>query len=295
MDNILTAVAALAIMVATGVIATAAMALRPTTLLVAWRWAMGAVLIWLITLGGSLLNPGVDEIDELMWYSVVLLSLCPAIAVLGARRPGAAAWTWFVMLPMLAVLGWPMLTVWGSDLRAGSFQLEVPQLIGFVLILLMGAGNYVGTKFWASACLYAVALCLLVAPLSTVAPEGLQTGLARQMAGLALGGAAMMARVQSRNRLSTLSPIDQLWDDYRNMFGIVWGNRLQERLNGVARQQAWPLEVTPMGIVWQESLTDEQRQETAAKLEQTLRWLLRRFVDPTWIDERLKTSSSPET
>ncbi|MEZ6148255.1 MAG: hypothetical protein R3B91_23050 [Planctomycetaceae bacterium] len=70
---------------------------------------MASVVYWLITLCWPVISPGTKEgVDDLMWYSVALLSLCPPIAVLGARRPGAAAWTWFVILPMLAVLGWPM-------------------------------------------------------------------------------------------------------------------------------------------------------------------------------------------
>ncbi|MCA9026224.1 MAG: hypothetical protein KDA86_13540 [Planctomycetaceae bacterium] len=292
MEVLLRAAAVLSVMFAILVIGMAVRTLRLTTLVIAWRWALGATLVWMFALSWSFAAPDREALQDLLWYAVSLISLCPGIAVLGARRPGSAAWTWFVVLPMLAVLGWPMLTVLGGDNRVASVQLEIPQLIGFVLVLLMGSGNYIGTKFWSSSCMYAVAVCLLVAPLSTMAPEGLSDVRARQLAGLILGAAVAIAVVQGRRSSSHPSPLDRLWDDFRNSFGIVWANRLQERVNSVARQKSWPLELTPFGILWSEPLTDHDRHEASVKLEETLRWLLRRFVDPSWIDDRLKSSGN---
>ncbi|MCA9077224.1 MAG: hypothetical protein KDA93_19515 [Planctomycetaceae bacterium] len=268
--------------------------MRSTTLTTAWVWSMASVVYWLITLCWPVISPGTKEgVDDLMWYSVALLSLCPPIAVLGARRPGAAAWTWFVILPMLAVLGWPMLTVLGSDLQPGSFQLELPQLIGFTLVLVMGTGNYVGTRYWISACLYAVALCLIVAPLSTVTPASLTPGFARTLGSLAMGAAVIVPSLLPR-RSEARDPLDRIWYDFRNLFGLVWSRRLQERINGVAQQREVPVEMTPLGILWKESLSETSRKEAKDKLEQVLRWHLRRFVDAEWIDARMPPPSSPD-
>ncbi len=295
MDHVLTATFGLALLYALGATSVAKCTLQATTVLTAWRWAIAASFVWLLAFGVSFTVDVPQGYSDLMWYSVALVSLCPAIAVLGARRPGTSAWTWFVILPMLAVLGWPMLTVWGHNLRSASFQLEIPQLAGFVLVLLMSAGNYIGTRYWASACLYAMALCLLVAPVSAVAPQGLSADASRSLAGLVLGAAVGVADVSSRRRRPAPSSLDGLWEDYRNLFGIVWSRRLQDRLNAVASQQKWPLRVAPSGFHWSQTITREQRQETEIKVEQSLRWMLRRFVDPEWIDSRLHplTGESP--
>ncbi|MCA9112443.1 MAG: hypothetical protein KDA52_20980, partial [Planctomycetaceae bacterium] len=103
----------LSVMFAILVIGMAVRTLRLTTLVIAWRWALGAALVWMFALSWSFAAPDREALQDLLWYAVSLISLCPGIAVLGARRPGSAAWTWFVVLPMLAVLGWPMLTVLG--------------------------------------------------------------------------------------------------------------------------------------------------------------------------------------
>lgn len=292
METAYTAAALLAIIVALGTILKAVTVVKSTTLMVAWVWSMAAVVFWWITLFWSVFYPGAEEHYELMWYSVALLSLCPSIAVLGARRPGAAAWTWFVILPMLAVLGWPMLTLVGIELKPGSFQLELPQLIGFSLVLVMGAGNYVGTRYWQSACLYAVAICLIVAPLSTLAPAELSPRLTRTLGSLALGTASLIPRYLPRQEQFS-PPLDHVWNDFRDLFGLVWSRRIQERINAVVQQQGLPVEMTPFGIHWNESLSKETRTAAELKLEQILRWHLRRFVDPDWVDVRMRGSSPP--
>ena len=58
--------------------------------------------------------------------------LSPLMAVLGARRPSANVWAWFVVLPMLVVLSWPAIIAWGTGQQSG-FQLETPPLIAFLI------------------------------------------------------------------------------------------------------------------------------------------------------------------
>ena len=50
-------------------------------------------------------SPG--AVDHL-WYAACVLWVAPAVAVLGARRPGSGAWSGFVMVPLLLVLEWPV-------------------------------------------------------------------------------------------------------------------------------------------------------------------------------------------
>lgn len=297
--------------------------LRHTTLIPAGRWAVAATLVWAVAFTLSLATDLPPAQQDALWYSAALLGLCPAIAVLGARRPGAAVWTAFVIIPLLAVLGWPLLTLWAGAGQIRSLRLETPQLIGFVLVLLMGAGNYMGTRFSLPAVAYVVALCLLVGTVSAVAPPLVQGALAaRHLATICLGLAVVGARavlrepeaepadcsgpseaaagpVDDQNDSATdteqtsVSPagFDLLWADYRDMFGIVWAKRFQERLNGIAAQQKWPARLTDAGLEWQpgEGVDRDQARE---RIDQTFRWLLRRFVDPPWIDVRLRRSAT---
>lgn len=286
-DTILISVAIAALMTTAGLILASAAPLRGTTLQMARRWSLAAVAVWSAAVVGELACAGPSEIPSLLWVATTLLSLCPPVAVLGARRPGVAAWNGFVLMPLLAVLGWPVLTHWATGTPLADLRLETPALIGYAVVLLMGTGNYMGTTYWSSACLYAVACCLLVAPLSAAAPAWVDARSARLAASSVLGLAAIVARLQRRNSTALPPTLDGLWVDYRNLYGIVWARRLQDRLNALAHQQDWPVRATPFGFDWNPRATPEQRCEAAAKLEQSLKWMLRRFVSTEWIDGRL--------
>jgi hypothetical protein len=291
--------------------------LQHTTLVPAGRWAVAAALLWTTTFGVSTLGAIASEQEDALWYATALLTLCPAIAVLGARRPGAGVWNAFVILPLLAVLGWPLLTLGAGGAEIRTLRLETPQLIGFVLVLVMGAGNYMGTRFNLPAVAYVVALCLLVGSVSAVAPPLVQgSTAARLLATICLGLAVVGARAVLREPEGTVADLfgpseapagvpagqsdptrdatvssqsparfDLLWADYRDTFGIVWAKRFQERLNGIAAQQKWPARLSDAGIEWEAGQDD--REQVSERIDQTFRWLLRRFVDPPWIDARV--------
>jgi hypothetical protein len=289
MSGLLTVTAVIGVVTALGIVAAVGRRLRATTLLTAWRWAVGAALAWTVTLLASRNLGGwsvPSAIGEAMWYATALLSVCPAVAVLGARRPRIATWTWFVLVPLIAVLAWPVLAVWAIAPRPLPVQLEAPHVLGWLLVLLMGAGNYLGTKYWISACLYAAALVLLIASFSSATPGWLSAELMRVWASIAVALAVVAA--WKAGRAPAVQPsIDRLMEDYCNLYGIVWGRRLQDRLNAVAQRQGWPVAVTPRGLVWEEEMSDSKRHETTTQVEQSLRWMLKPFVDPQWIDRRL--------
>jgi hypothetical protein len=81
--------------------------------------------------------------------------------------------------------------------------------------------------------------------------------------------------------------IEKLWRDFRNMYGLVWGLRIAERLNAAATKHGWPVEFTWGGmIVKTESGTLEP--EVQHRVERELRSHLRRFVSHEWIVKRLQ-------
>ncbi len=285
--------------------------LRGTTLTNAARWSQVAAALWTVTwfadqCAGALSAPIADH----AWYVCAVLSLCPPIAVLGSRRPGTRVWTWFILWPMLFVLGWPVGTLWlqGSELR--GLQLESPQFAAFCLVLVMGVGNYCGTRFTISALLYGAAILAIVASSSVIAPRWLaDRSLTRFWSSVLMALAMGMTKMSSRPEPKTA--FDRLWFDFFDTFGIVWGRRIQDRVNFIAQKENLNIRLELDGFVFpsdpisnrameaSSEIDSEQRsspsiqgrldaQRTDVRLNQILRWLLRRFVDPSWIDARLE-------
>jgi hypothetical protein len=286
MSPLLTDLSALALAYCVFGVAAARGPLRHTKLGSAWRWAVASLLVW----GGAwgLEHSGAEQAPgDLAWYLAALLAICTSVAVLGARRPGIRVWTAFVVGPLLAILGWPVLTLWQGDGNWQSLRLLTPHLLGVTLVLLMGGGNYIGTRFSPSAVIYILSLCLVIGTVSGASPVELQSSAAaRDLATVGMALSILLARQLPARGSSRSAPFGQLWSDYRDTFGIVWSKRFQERMNGIAVQQRWPARLTDRGIVWLDARPDEQPQ-VQERIEQTFRWLLRRFVDPEWIDERL--------
>lgn len=287
----------LGILAALAILARSRTALRNTTLTVAWGWGVAAMsawaALWLADAVCSAIKPG---LADRLWYSAAVLMLCAPIAVLGSRRPATRVWLWFVILPMFIVLGLPVVSTWQGGLAPRPLRLEAPAVVSFGLVLVMGAGNYLGTRFTLPAVLFAVALLLLIAPLSAAVPDTFPAASESQTwATICLSASTLLAWRQSKTngRLSPstghpMEACDRLWIDFRDFFGIVWARRIQDRINAVAAKEQWPVRLEMHGIVWIEKDSSVEKVHAAAKrISQTFRWLLRRFVDPAWIDQRL--------
>ncbi len=265
--------------------------LKSTTLIVAWRWAGSAWLVWVLAWSSSVLTSvAPSELVDQLWYTTAVLTLCPFIAVLGARRPGIRVWTWFIVVPLVLVLEWPAMAAFGASLGREPLLVEAPAVTGFVFVLLMGTGNYCGTRMTTSAFLLAVASILLVLPMSSADLVGLpDREQGRLWATACLFAVSCHLMWMHQRRLTLESSLDQVWYDFRYSFGIVWAKRIQERVNATARKENWAARLETQGFVWaSEQLDPERRMQTAGRIDHTLKWLLRRFVDPAWIDQRIK-------
>ena len=133
---------------------------------------MGAFCCWLM----ASLSPLFVAVEHSGWcdllnYSVAVVMLCPGIAVLGARRPGATAWGFFVLIPLVLVLMWPAAASVRTLKSGAPLELEVPAVLGFAVVLVMSSGDYFGTRYTLPTMLFAAAEILLVAPLSSAVPQ----------------------------------------------------------------------------------------------------------------------------
>ena len=271
-------------------------AVQATTLHSAWLWAMSALALWSVSfVSDHGLRAASISVADHLWYASAVLALCPPMAVLGSRRPGTRVWTWFIQFPLLLVLGWPVLALWlqGSEVR--GLQLETPQLVAYLLVLSMGAGNYCGTRFTLPILCYAAACGMLVVSSSVSCPAWLaDRWWARLWATGLLVLAALLASHSGSQGSRATSRFNRLWLDFFDTFGVVWGRRIQDRVNFIAQKEQWPARLELHGFVWTDDSADSpDRAAIEARIEHTFRWLLRRFVDPSWIDERIGTSLTP--
>lgn len=283
----------LGIPVAFAILLRARNAIRRTTLTTAWGWGIAGLSLWTIGWVFEILPDILQSgVRDQIWYAASVVMLCPFIAVLGAKRPTSRTWTGFVLVPLLLVLGWPALTAWDLHLEVEPLQLEAPAFLAFCLVLVMALGNYLGTRFGGSSLLLGIALLLNVLPFWQGAPFPLPSPATSRLWGTSLlvVSFALAARNSKRQAESAL-PLDRLWNDFRDFYGIVWSKRILDRINDTAETEQWPARLEMHGLVWiEQDVDDELRAKTRDNIEQKFRWLLRRFADPAWIDERLKRS-----
>jgi hypothetical protein len=209
-------------------------------------------------------------------YAAAVLSLCPTVALLGAKRPQDRAWQWVV------------LSFWGIMLVPAARVLllyadskvspHAAQGIFLLVIVAMGAANWIATRFAVPALIAAAAQFMLVAPYTPVA--GLVVGVSPQFA---MGGvlAALVAGWFLGKRRRPADVSDRVWLDFRDEFGLFWAARVMARLNVAARGHEWPMVVAWRGI--QFGAADEHAREAFGR---SLRMLVRRFVSAQWLDER---------
>ncbi len=289
MDWVLQIAGTVGIAVSLGLTVQAKRELRHTTLTTAQRWATAAVALWAVAWGTTVLSSSLTAgIADQFWYATAVTSLCPFVAVLGAKRPGARVWNWFVLIPLLLVMEWPAVVTLRDIQPEESLLLETPTIVGFALVAVMGTGNYLGTRFSLAAVLVFAALLLLVVPLGDSVSNDLADRVTnRRWATVCFSAGIVSAALAGRQRSTVVLPEDRAWIDFRNGFGIVWAKRIQDRVNDSATKENWPAELTTQGLAWKDRDVDSAaRERTLERYQHTLRWLLRRFVDVEWLDRR---------
>jgi hypothetical protein len=254
--------------------------LRGSTLVGPWAWT-------LVALGGAILAallPG-DAAYDAARFAALMGIFCPAMSLLGAKRPQDTAWH-FIVASLWGILALPALE--GLVLRPGQ-PLAIIDFRAWFLVVLIGLNVliYLPTRQSLAAILVGLGQVLLCWPFLpwSEAPHAPWRLLAAAGCGLAAGWwSARSPRVTGHG-------FDRVWLDFRDTFGTLWGARVLERVNAAAVMYDWPFRLGWSGFF---SASDYQRMaeippEYVADLRQTMVNLLRRFVAPHWIAERLGT------
>ncbi|MEX0586057.1 MAG: hypothetical protein WD176_05410 [Pirellulales bacterium] len=200
-------------------------------------------------------------------------TLCPHVAVLGAKRPQNRAWQWIVgSLWLVASL---------PALRALLFQggraveVHVTQSSFLIILVAVCALNWLPTRYWLSSLLVAAGQILLLAPhLSLVDQNQTDRSILAAVGLFALAAVLVAAGIGARRQ--TDHPLDALWINFRDQFGVLWAWRVLARLNATAAQCQWPVRLTWNGF------TPPPKQlsaEVERSVLRSMRSMLRRFVD----------------
>ncbi|MCH2211184.1 MAG: hypothetical protein MK110_07765 [Fuerstiella sp.] len=208
--------------------------------------------------------------------------LAPLIDILGARNPGHRAWPWFVVIPMILVLQWPAASQLFSQSPRTPIAVPLPTAGCFILLLTMGAGNHFGTANTTACFTGVIGILLFGVPVTEWSPwPGNGYCLASS---ICLAVTALLVE----GRLSTVgrnTSHEQLWIDFRDIYGLVWAHRVMDRINQFSGREQWNVVMTLEGFQLRNGNTKDG--DGLDRPNEVLRWVLRRFADTEFLDRYL--------
>ncbi len=246
---------------------------RHTTLWQTLFWVLAAWVSWVLVLWIDLLADREMNLNMGRYLSLSLTG-CAGIAVLGARRPGVAAWH-AVLIGLLAVLLLPLV----EQLVVGD---RPPGWLRFVFVagtLLVGIINYLPTRLAPAAIVLGVGCAAeffrLIEPEWQVLPI--------PVGWLALGLTPWIAFWSWRRGAAGDSKFDRIWRDFRDRYGLVWAQRVREQFNRAAHHAGWPVLLHWRGLD-QRAESRQPVEATRTEMLTTLKALLKRFATEMTVD-----------
>jgi hypothetical protein len=200
------------------------------------NWSLSHALGWLAAAWLAWLVSGLAVLAD--WptrpwrYVALAVTAGAGVAVFGARRPNLFAWD-FVVAGLLAVLALPLLE---PGLSAAEWSLDEPRSLFLALLLAVAVLNYLPTRWGPLAAGAGAVLLVEVAHLSRAAgwsqnlpwPPGTSLFLLGSLFWLGLLWSSLGG---GRSRPHELT---KLWREFRDSYGLVWGQRALEQFNSAA-------------------------------------------------------------
>jgi len=264
--------------------------LRGSTLVGPWVWGViSALLLSAVSLGHAFELFANATTAALWQYAAEVSILCPGVALMGARRPQHSAWQ-FVVATLYAILLVPAIQGGGSG---GAVVIVAPWSWFLLGLWSVGFVNLLPTRYWPAAVVLAGGQAMLLAPY-LAADTAWAASQWRVAAGLVLLSAGTLLRWRGLNLLQSAAwrrrdPLDRLWLDFRDAYGLLWGARVQQRVNAAAAQYGWPV------VLCWDGLRDCAEGQPVAALppdvrapvEHVMQTVLWRFMSREWIEARL--------
>lgn len=271
--------------------------LRFTSIASALLWARLFCVVLLLMIAGSFGDQVPQLLRTAVPWSAAVLGVAPFVDVLGARRPQHQAWPWFVITPMILVFHWPVVAQLAASGWEAPLEIPGPFALGYLLVVLMGCGNYFGTGNTLPAILVGAGLLCLQFP----AVSGSENMLLWLTVGLLLLATAALLTVMPNERRSLDSnedgnrkenEVNQLWSDFTDLFGMVWAKRVMDRVNQFASRESWPVRLSLFGFVDAEndssSAPSQSMVTPSTKPIVVLCWVLRRFLDREFMNRYVR-------
>jgi hypothetical protein len=237
---------------------------RRTSLFHAVNWVIAAWVGWGAMMA-AVLQAGAGDFDRTAPYLALCLTGCAGVGVLGARRPGAAAWN-FVLGGLLAVLLLPLAE---SIARPAALD-DPPRLIFLASTVAFAVLNYLPTRLAPAALALGLACAIQISALA--GEPDVETALSWWL--LAFTPWIAFACWQTRPRPG--AEFDQVWLDYRDRFGFLWAQRVREQFNRSAANAGWPVVLRWHGLRLRPGKALPEA-EVQSAIVATLRALLKRF------------------
>ena len=253
-------------------------------------WAVAACCMAMTALSLRLVPNVPAGITSSVHSLAATLMLAPLLDILGARNPGHRAWPWFVIIPMIVVLQWSTVSHLFAERLVTPVTTPPPATIGFLLILLMGSGNYFGTKNTSACLLGGTGIVLFLLP---VTEWGTWPGdLSCAASGLFLAIAALLVEGRLKS-CDSATGHDRLWTDFRDIYGLVWARRVMDRINQFAEREKWNVVMTLDGLQTRDN--SELNTDECERPMEVIRWVLQRFADEDFLDRYLTGISTTQS
>ena len=277
-------------LIATTLLVAALPRIRATTLISPWCWLVTA--IWAIAIAHLIPNEGLSATDrhwyEAIQYSAHSLIFCPFMSLLGARRPQNRMWE-MVVITLWFILVLPALEA--VIVRPGqNYDTQGIRAWFMMILIFVSSMNLILGRFWICGILIGCAQFALV---NSHLPSWLQiqsTAMVPWGLGFAIAALIAMFALRKPDR-SKMRVENQVWLDYRDMFGGMWALRIRERINVTAKMNDWDLRLEWHGFTAADGtpLPDTLPADTQRILHLNFWNLMRKFVNQSWIDQRLES------
>ena len=230
------------------------------------------------------------ESASLLVYLAATATLCPVVALLGAKKPQNRAWQWIVGALWL-IFSLPALTA----VTYGHTQLELGSIwIGLIVILiLLQIMNYLATRYFFSAVLIASAQITLLLDCKAITLDANSIWIMRYawfssttIAVLLLLLANVAALLLTPRKLKTSQRGDRgndLWQEFSQRYGLLWSRRVADRAEKMFDQAGSSLRIGRKGFYTSENQQTNSAEQLPEQAIATLKNLLLRFVSRQWM------------
>ncbi len=253
---------------------------RGTTAVPAAAWAVAAAVnfagIEAWAARGGLPEPSAAASARLV---AVALSICPAMSLLGAKRPQHGVWQ-VIVASLAVVIAMPAASA--AFVRPGALP-DVHLLArGFLLVLAVaGWVNFLGTGRVAAATLLTLGLLLLSRPfLPGVDTAGSLAASWAEVIGAAAAAAGAVAAMLPSKCVAGKDSITKPFISLRDTIGSAWTLRIAERFNTTAETRGWPCRLLLDGLSAGGDPDDDAWRPQARRVFESL---MRRFVSRDWL------------